>query len=302
MDAIYKGILETLYHNCRTSYETLSKRLQVSATAIQRRVSRLLEKGVIERFLVSLSFASAETNPFLGVIGSNRSLDDNTFIEQIGTHPMVDLVRFDSYGYSVVQGEYSRTRQLSEMRSFLQKLQGVDSVELHPYPIPNRGRKVQLSVFERGVLRPLLDNPRTPIQEIAKIIKSTSKRVSRTIQKLIRGEGVKFTALYNLSAADSTYIVLRLKWAGNIIAPEEIINQTQQLFPLEFWDATYSAIQNLMWIEFNVGHPRVAEDIAKSLREVSGITIVATIIPYPGKRFMGIREAKLREIVMKPSI
>ncbi|MHA2428186.1 MAG: Lrp/AsnC family transcriptional regulator [Candidatus Hermodarchaeia archaeon] len=298
MDAINKGILKELEQNCRTSYEALAQKYHISATAIRQRISRLIELGVIERFLVRLSHAMTDTHPIIGFVESECTEEDDPFIDQIGRHPMLNRVRFNTFGSFVIYGEYSHAEQLAELRNYLQGLPDVNRVELHPYPA-YRGQKVKLSDYELRVLPPLLEDARLPITEIAKNAKTTAKRVSRTLQNLITGKGVEFTALYNLVASDSTHFVLKIEWEEKTLTPEKIVNQVQDLYPLEFWLFKYSAIQNLMWISFNVDHPRNIEPIATAVRELPSLHLTGTIIPYPGKRFSEYREIQLRELVQK---
>jgi DNA-binding Lrp family transcriptional regulator len=301
LDAINKGILKELEQNCRLSYETLAKKYQISATAIRQRIARLTELGVIERFLVRLSYAMAATHPLIGFVESECTAEDDPFIDQIGRHPLVNRVRYNTYGSFVIYGEYAHSEQLAELRTYLHRLPEVHRVELHPYPA-DRGQIVKLSDYELRVLRPLLDDPRFPINEIAKKVKTTAKRASRTLQNLITEKGVEFTALYDLVACDSTHFVLKLEWEDKTLTPEAIVHQVQSLYPLEFWLFKYSAIQNLMWISFNVDHPRNIEPIATAVRELPSINLTGTILPYPGKRFPEYRELQLRELAEKTNV
>lgn len=298
LDAINKGILKELEQNCRTSYEALAQKYHISATAIRQRISRLIELGVIERFFVRLSYAMTDTHPIIGFVESECTEEDDPFIDQIGRHPLLNRVRFNTFGSFVIYGEYSNAEQIAELRTYLQKLPDVNRVELHPYP-EYRGRKVQLSNYELRVLRPLLDDARLPITEIAKSAKTTAKRVSRTLQNLTTGQGVEFSTRINLVASDSTYFVLKIEWDDKTLTPEKIVNQVQNLYPLEYWLFKSSAIQNLMWISFNVDHPRNIEPIATAVRELPFLHLTGTIIPYPGKRFPEYREIQLRELVQK---
>ncbi|MHA2425196.1 MAG: Lrp/AsnC family transcriptional regulator, partial [Candidatus Thorarchaeota archaeon] len=57
MDAIDKSILMALDQNCRLSYEALARDLGVSANAIRKRITNLIESRVITDFVVLFSAA-----------------------------------------------------------------------------------------------------------------------------------------------------------------------------------------------------------------------------------------------------
>lgn len=54
LDEVDLKILETLRRNSRVSYSSMSRDVGISEAAVRKRVSRLLEAGVIERFTVEV--------------------------------------------------------------------------------------------------------------------------------------------------------------------------------------------------------------------------------------------------------
>ncbi|MHA1959481.1 MAG: Lrp/AsnC family transcriptional regulator [Candidatus Thorarchaeota archaeon] len=296
MDSIDRGIILDLSRNCRTTLHALSRTYGISSNAIRKRVTKLEETGVIEKFLVQLSWAMADVEQLFAILYTDKSIDDDSLAEKVFEHPFVASVHFDSYGACIVKGEYSGTKQLADMGGFLRGVVSVNRVEIHTVPIA-RGRKVELTNLQMRVLVPLLDDPRMSITNIAKQTKLTARRVRRTILELYEGGGINFTASLVLSAAESTSLAFRIRWDSKEIEPERIDSIIKKEFPNQYYRSKFSAMEPLMWIDFMVEHPREAEIIAGTLRGIPSVVIENTIITFPPKKSRHLREQKLRKLL-----
>jgi len=54
LDGIDKKILDNLEKDSRISYTTLAKKLDISDVAVKKRIDKLIEQGIIERFSISI--------------------------------------------------------------------------------------------------------------------------------------------------------------------------------------------------------------------------------------------------------
>ncbi|WP_037577198.1 Lrp/AsnC family transcriptional regulator [Phaeacidiphilus oryzae] len=75
MDEIDRTLLELLGRDGRASYATIGARLNLSATAVKRRVDRLREKGVVRGFTVVLDPSALDwrTEAFVEVYCRERT-------------------------------------------------------------------------------------------------------------------------------------------------------------------------------------------------------------------------------------
>ena len=55
LDEIDEMILDNLEKDARISYTTLAKKLGISDVAVKKRIDKLIEQGVIERFSISIN-------------------------------------------------------------------------------------------------------------------------------------------------------------------------------------------------------------------------------------------------------
>ena len=296
MDSIDKGILYALRRNCRASYEDLARDHGLSANAIKRRVALLEKSGVIHRYVVRLSWNMVEAHPLVIFVHSNRSYDDEEFMEQLGAHPMVGLVQFDSYGSAVVRASYREGNDIFELSKYFQACEGVNEVEIHPIP-ERRGERTTFSKLQLRVLAQLAKDVRMPISLIASKSRLTAKRVRSILGQLHESQSVSFTIDIDLTAGESNLITFRIIYQPKTIKPDEVVKPLKEEFGAEFWNEWHSASQNLMWIDFVLDNVRDAEPIAKRIRMMPSVEIQNTIVPYPIRWFTGYREARLAELI-----
>jgi len=92
MDRLDTAILTTLQGDGRISWSQLAKRVSLSASAVQRRVESLLERGVIENFTVDLNEAALGHNVkafvTVHIERQNTKLADD-FRRRVREHPQV---------------------------------------------------------------------------------------------------------------------------------------------------------------------------------------------------------------------
>ncbi len=298
VDSIDKGILYALRKNCRASYEDLARDHEISANAIKRRVARLQKSGVIHRYVVRLSWSMVEAHPLVIFVYSNRSYDDEEFMEQLGAHPLVESVRFDSYGSAVVRASYREGNDIFELSEYFRALEGVAEIEIHPIPT-KRGERTTFSKLQLRVLTQVAKDARMPISRIASESRLTAKRVRSILNQLHESQSVSFTIDIDPTAGASNLLTFRIIYQPNTIKPDEVVKPLKEEFGTEFWNEWHSASQNLMWIDFVLENVRDAEPIAKRIRMMPGVEIQNTIVPYPVRWFTGYRDTQLTEMLQK---
>ncbi|MFW9932161.1 MAG: Lrp/AsnC family transcriptional regulator, partial [Candidatus Thorarchaeota archaeon] len=97
MDKTDRIILSELRMNCRISYETLARSLNITANSVKRRINNLIETGAIDSFQIRLSHAMADVEPVLALAEVLDTKRSDEIITRIGEHPHVTRVGFDSY-------------------------------------------------------------------------------------------------------------------------------------------------------------------------------------------------------------
>jgi DNA-binding Lrp family transcriptional regulator len=283
------------------SYESLARKLGVTANSIKRRVLKLEDLGVIEDYIIVLSHAMVDADPILGLVNpaGTREIDD--LMKEIGNYTNVSAVGLDSNGWLVLRIDYVGAQDLIEIGEFLRGIDDVADVRLHPFPT-NRGNKVEFSKLQLRVLKELRDDPRMPISTIASRSGLTTKRIRRALQELFDSRAVWFTASININAGPAVRFVLRIIWDNKVTKSGEIIEWLQREFPIKYSLSHVSTTESLIFAVFISEHIRDAELISRRLKELPSVRHDLTVIPYGMTRFIGLREKRLQEMLEEAGI
>lgn len=309
LDLVDKGILFELEANCRNTYQDLSRKFNLSANAIKKRVSKLIESGVIERFSIELTLAMLDAELVLFDILTDGSENPDVFVDQIGNRQNIrNMYTFVDGTYMAV-AEVSGASGLAELGKFLRGLQSVTEVKTHTLipvsgtaishdsQIVSRGNKVEFTPLQLRVLASLVKDPRMPIDEIAANANLTARRVRRILQQIQEGGGIYFTVRWNWSAGTSIHVHYRIRWDETKASPEDVTKLLQAKHPVNFWYSFFSATEPLMFSVFTFDVLQEAEPVKYELKSAPFITSVVSKIPFPLRVYPSLGEIKLREML-----
>ncbi len=322
MDMVDKSILLELATDCRVSYQTMATRLGLSVNAVKKRILKLQDIGVIQRFYVYLSLAMMEAEWFLARLTLRDTHFDPSFLDTIGANPMVFSAGYLSDGSILVWAEYIGSKGLAKIGNFLRQLEGVANVEIHTL-IADRGRKIDVTPSHLRVLQCLRENARMTISEISERTRLTPRRVrgilqdfhgeiGTPIETLVDKEykpnisqsqaAVHFRIYWDLNAGGGNVFVLRAYWDEGTGSPSEIVTYFKQHFPFEFWFSFTSANEPILYSVFIVNHIRESEKLLPVIRKAPNTSKIETWLSYPLRKYTGLRESLIDEMINKAGL
>jgi DNA-binding Lrp family transcriptional regulator len=296
IDALDKAILNELGMNCRTSYQSLAEKHGVSATAIKKRVEKLIESGVLAEFIVELNLAMIDGEFFLALIDTDASVREEEFIELLGTNEMISEVGALAGGSYIAVGSYIGATGLSKIGHFLRKLDSVKEVEIHTL-LFIRGKKYRLKRLHLRVLRQLIEDPRMAVTKIAKKTGLAARTVSRAIDEILESESVRLSIRWNLNASESITFLSKIRWDDDKTDLEKMMALLRKEFPTEFWEPLISATEPVMFPAFVVDTLRDVERVTKTLEQQDFIKSVVTLIGKPSRSFHDLRRYHLEDML-----
>jgi Lrp/AsnC family leucine-responsive transcriptional regulator len=296
MDDIDKRIIFQLDSDCRMTYQKLADKLDITATAVKKRVTKLLERGVIDRFITSLNFKMIDSDLLLAIVQTDGSEFEEDFIEELGSQPYVVQVSPIACGKGGLYAVFAVTSGLSglsDFGTFIRTLNPVRNSDIHVLLYPG-GKKVTLTKTQLRVLKCLVDNPRMSIVEIAEQSGMTARRIRRTIEELQEGEGVLFSVFWNLGIGGLTEVLLQIEWDEKTANHEIVIDWLRKKYPLEFWSPFISAAFPVIYARFVVEKLETIELIAREVKRLPFVTSLSTLIFYSNYLFdwPGVTELK----------
>lgn len=296
LDSLDKGILNDLGMNCRISYQKLADKYGLSATAVKKRVEKLVESGVIAQFIVEFNLAMIDGEFFLALISTDASVEENQFIESLGSNPMISEVGALAGGAYIVFGSYIGSKGLLDIGKYLRTLPSVEKVDIHTLLFP-RGKKTDLKKLHLRVLSHLLSDPRLAATKIAKKTGLATRTVSRSIDEILESESIRLSIRWNLNATDSITFLSQIRWDEEKTDMEGILSWLRKTFPVEFWEPLISVNEPIMFPAFVVGSLRDVERVTRILEEATFIKTVVTLIGKPSRSFPDLRRYQLENLL-----
>ncbi len=299
LDTIDKRILLALDENCRLPYQTIAEKLGLTATAIRKRMDRLIETGVIEEFSIVLKPAMMDSDYLVGLVFTDGSEDTEEFMELIGSNPMVIQVGQIVTGLGrlyFLHCEYIGAEGLQSLASFIRTQDSVTDIELHP-TLTQRGEKFDLKKLHLRVLKYLIENARMQVGDLSERTGLTARRVSRAIQEMLDSNGIWFAVRWNLSFGNNSEFYLKIKYDEQVSKLDEINEWLRSTFPNEFWFSFASAMDPILFAKFVSDHFRDAEQIARIAKNTPFSKSVDVLLSYPVKKFPRLGRIRIEEMI-----
>jgi DNA-binding Lrp family transcriptional regulator len=322
LDIIDKSILLELATNCRVTYQIIANRLDLTVNAVKKRILKMQEDGVIQRYYVYLSLAMMGAEWLLGRLSLADSHFSPDYLDIIGAHPSVFSAGYLSDGSILVFAEYIGARGLSELGGFLRQLPGITNVEIHTI-IADRGQKIPMTPDHLKVLKSLRVDARMPISKISvqtalsprkvrDIIQDFHGKVGTPIETLVDKDykpdiqqskaAFHFRLYWDLNAGGGNAFVVRTNWVEGQGSPEEIVQYFKKHFPLEFWFSFIAATEPIIYCVFIVNHIRESEKILPVIRNAPNISKVEIWVSYPLRKYVGLRESMIDEMITNANL
>jgi len=304
IDSIDRRILWELDANCRVSYEQLSRKLDMTANAVKKRLDNLLETGIIVRFMVIPHNALIDAEFVSGVVYTNGSESQHEFVEAIGGHSVIHhvspLVSVSGGAYHMF-GQYRGPEMLLDLGQFLRGLDSVTDVKIYPTLYP-AGKKIELTNLEMRVLSCLLKNPRMQIGEIAEGSGLTTRMARKVLRQLEEGGGVRFTVRWDVNVGDNVSFWVAAQWDPKSFSHEDIKDRLSNEFPGEYWTSFVAATEPTIFARFVVDDLRDAYRIVGQVRQASYVMSTEVFVCYSTAAFPWLGESLLEGMLVDAGI
>jgi Lrp/AsnC family leucine-responsive transcriptional regulator len=301
LDKIDKFILYDLSANCRTSFQTLANKYQMTANAVKKRVAKMEESGVIVRYSVELTPSAIDAEVLLAVVSTDGSQDEDDFVDLIGNNPLVFDVSPLTGATYLVFADYSSSTELSELGRFLRALKGVLRVEIHTL-LRFREREIdEFTGLQLRVLKALLEDARMPLASIAKKAGLTARRVRKIVQELLDSNSVRLTIKWNPEASKGVPFIARIAFDESKIIPTDLERWLRDVFPIPLWEVMMSSSDPVIFAYFVAQDQTHLEEIVRDVRRAEFVKSVISFVNKPTRVFLGPRNYRLREMLLKTS-
>lgn len=216
MDELDLEIIKSLAINSRTPYRQIADKTRLSVAGVHKRVQALIASGVIEGYALKVNPFFQEGCPVvvLGVM-SGRKLKD----------VLAELRRDkETFQFMITGGNQvliaGMLREPAGLEGYVDKVKGIAGIKDATVAFDSNSTKVkeiikdmevkELTPGDLRMLSVLKKDPRKPLSEVAEVLGTTPKMVSRRINKLTQAGWVLFSVQVNLQRSGDMIVAIRV--------------------------------------------------------------------------------------------
>jgi DNA-binding Lrp family transcriptional regulator len=323
VDLVDKKIILELAANCRLPYRVLARKLGLTLKTIRTRVLKLVENGVIRRFVALPSPAVLDYELLWAILYTDGKSDGIDLLNRVGTHPNACMGYADACSGNVqVHLKYTNTKNLAAIREFLTSQPEVMDVELHTLLLEKQGTS-EFTQADLKVLRALQNDARLPITDIAHHTKLSPRRIRKILQKMIGdggskpahelhgssvGDGrtlsayVNFRIIYGLASSNLNECIIRIEHDDVSDSYYQIAKRLKQAYPWEYWFSLASATAPVSFHFFAFTHLRELSPILRHIRQEPSITLVKPWFVSHQQEFFNFTRLGLEELFQQAGL
>jgi DNA-binding Lrp family transcriptional regulator len=200
-------LLVALYGNARQSYQSLGRRVSLSAHSVRDRLNRLKSKGILQGFMLSIDSSVFDRDDLLLFFDGQYSR--KTVLKAFAA-PDVSWLVWKMDGQMIVRLWTKNEREASDN---LAKILGVrPSVQAHPL---RKKKGTPVSFTDLSIMDALVDDPKVSFDEIIKSTRLSPKTVRKHLNRLLETKTISVDPILG-ALTDSGELICPLVVAGKV--------------------------------------------------------------------------------------
>jgi DNA-binding Lrp family transcriptional regulator len=215
-------LLVALYGNARQSYQSLGRRVSLSAHSVRDRLNRLKSKGILQGFMLSIDSSVFDCNDLM--LFFHDDFSRKTILKAFAA-PDVSWVVWKMDGQMIVRLWTKNEREASDN---LAKILGVrPSVQALT---PRKKRGTPVSIMDLSIMDALVDDPKVSFDEIIKSTRLSPKTVRKHLNRLLETKTISVDPILG-ALTDSGELIYPLVVAGSVSMDDvqKIMGETAQI-------------------------------------------------------------------------
>lgn len=214
MDETDIQLCRLLFMNSRQPYRAISKTLGISNQAVHRRVQLLEERGVIRRYIVTLS--DDFTNAIKARIGGPSTLTSfEDLVNALKKDDRTLRLVYCSTDMVSVTALLRRLEDLDDYLEFLKREAGMSAPKVAftgPGQFGEEGvrrpmkRRIELIPLDYRIISALSQDSRKPVAELADEVGVSAKTIKRRLDRMVQESVLEFSIEYSPGASPSAFV------------------------------------------------------------------------------------------------
>ncbi|MDY6965130.1 MAG: AsnC family transcriptional regulator [Halobacteriota archaeon] len=271
MDSTDFEILKILNKNGRRSFLSIAKELKISGTAVQKRVERMINEGVILSFEVNFDVSLMQLNTCIADVKVKGKFITDEIISGLKKIPNIFFVIGTIGDVFTIMFYFESSKDLEQIIEQIGLVKGVSNV-MTSIPRGYRPIDITLSPLDWKIIHSLNHNARKKNHEIAKELSVSPKTIKRRLDRLVMEKAIFFTVDVDLSRAKNYIIYLLIVDLKTGVRKGKIKNEIKNRFS-EIWAEEGPVQPSIVFFMY----ARTLSEIGDVLEEVKKIPEVKAV-------------------------
>ena len=270
MDNLDMKILNKLLNNCRESSRQIGIELGISGGAVKKRIQKMEEKKVIEKFFIKVE-PPILGNDVLYFVVSGENIDE--ILEQISLVGEPYFVAPCIGGITVCSIVIKdNPEEKIELANKLMK----DVKVLSIFEAESPGYDSDFTKTDFEILEELIKDPRQKIEKIASNTNMSAKTITRCIEKLQNNDGVQFTLVYDPKKIDEFIPHAILAWIEGDL--KETLNEMNKIFSESYLQIPFIAKNQIVLLMYSENIFKM-DELTQKVRTIKNVKSADLFIP-----------------------
>ena len=221
MDSKDFQLFVALYGNARQSYQSLGRRVSLSAHSVRDRLNRLKNKGILQGFMLSIDSSVFDRDDLL--LSFDGECSRKTVLKAFAA-PDVSWLVWKMDGQMILRIWTKNEREASDNPA---KILGIRPSRRAFKP---RKRRASLTITDLSIMDALVDDPKVPFGEILKTTRLSPKTVRKRLNRLLEAKTISVDPILG-ALTDSGELIYPLLIAGKVSMDDvrKIMGETAQI-------------------------------------------------------------------------
>ncbi len=197
MDEIDLQILMHLFNNSRMTFRELSENLELSVSAVHKRVNNLVDTGVIREFVARPSLHALKyIYLFIEGVSSSKSPLE-TVCDKIGEHENVNAVGYAAGKWMYIICFLRDISELQDLSIFVTKTGQLDNPRIGLVNFQYITVPESLTTMDYKIIKSLQRDARKPVIDISDETGMSAKTVKKRIDRMVENQLIRMTLEWN---------------------------------------------------------------------------------------------------------
>ena len=192
MDEIDLFIIRKLLENSRSTYRELADIIDMSVSAMHKRIRNLEEDGIINVYIARPSLIALKYL-WVAIFGTSNAKSMDIVSQELGQHECVRMVSIAGGKYLYISGYLRNISELQEYSSYVSKVAHLSEPTIGIINVPYITTPEPLTSIDYKILKTLNRDARKPITDIADDVGLSAKTVRKRLNYMVEQKLVSFT-------------------------------------------------------------------------------------------------------------